>query len=208
MSVNSIDHSLFPCAYHGPITSRKQQSGSVEMTVTALRSVSKAQVSQRNLHLEDYRSNSYPERRRRIHPPMQAPRLPLLRLGRQQQGHEVHFNITLYESMIEVLTIRSKFLQSHLPTFAKKNPQIEITVSPRPGHHPVLRGVYMNGRERAICVRKMTPHEILEKAERLKSTSGEKQKKENRAGRRVVTSMNESVRGVWSPYHAKEAFKL
>ena len=30
-----------------------------------------------------------PEWRRRIHPPVQAPRLPLLRLGRQQQRHEV-----------------------------------------------------------------------------------------------------------------------
>ena len=102
----------------------------------------------------------------------------------------------------------NKFLQSYLPTFAKKNPQIEISVSPRPGHHPVVRGVYMNGHERPVCVKNMTPHQILEKAERLKSTSGEKQRKENRAGRRVVTSLNESVRGVWSPYHAKEPFRL
>lgn len=102
----------------------------------------------------------------------------------------------------------NKFLQSHLPAFAKKNPQIEITVSPRPGHHPVVRGVYMNGHERPVCVKNMTLHQILEKAEKLKSTSGEKQRKENRAGRRVVTSLNESVRGVWSPYHGKEPFRL
>ena len=57
-------------------------------------------------------------------------------------------------------------------------------------------------------MKNMTPHQILEKAERLKSTSGEKQRKENRAGRRVVTSLNESVRGVWSPYHGKEPFRL
>ena len=37
---------------------------------------------------------------------------------------------------------------------------------------------------------------MLQKAERLKSTSGEKQRKQNRAGRRVVTSLNESVEGV------------
>ena len=66
----------------------------------------------------------------------------------------------------------------------------------------------MNGHERAVCVRRMTAGEIWDKAEQLKSTSGEKQRKENRAGRRVVKSLNESVRGVWSPYHGKEVFRV
>ena len=66
----------------------------------------------------------------------------------------------------------------------------------------------MNGREKAVCVRNMTPREILGKAELLKAASGEKLKKENRAGRRVVTSMRESVRGVWDPFHGKTAFRV
>jgi len=59
----------------------------------------------------------------------------------------------------------------------------------------------MNGREKAVCVRNMTPHEILDRATLLRSASGEKLKKSWRAGRNVVVSRNESVRGVWDPFH-------
>jgi large subunit ribosomal protein L43 len=53
----------------------------------------------------------------------------------------------------------------------------------------------------------MTPHEILEKALYLRGSSGEKLKKSHRAGRNMVKSDNESVRGVWDPYHGTP-FKL
>ncbi|KAH9829136.1 putative mitochondrial ribosomal protein L43 [Teratosphaeria destructans] len=92
------------------------------------------------------------------------------------------------------------FLKSTLPAFAKQNPQIEICVSPRPGKHPVVKGSYINGREKAVCVRNMQPNEILGKAELLKAASGEKLRRE----RKPVKSLNESVRGVWSPYHGFE----
>ncbi len=98
-------------------------------------------------------------------------------------------------------------MQTRLPAFARENPGVEVTVSPRPGHHPVIRGSYINGREKAICVRNMTPHEILDKALYLRSSSGEKLKKSSRAGRNMVKSNNESVRGIWDPYHGKE-FKI
>ncbi len=41
--------------------------------------------------------------------------------------------------------------------------------------------------------------QILKKAELLRDTSGEKLKKVK--GGRVVESLNESVRGIWSPMH-------
>jgi large subunit ribosomal protein L43 len=43
----------------------------------------------------------------------------------------------------------------------------------------------------------MEPYEILKKAEILRDGSGEK----NRRTAKPVQSINESVRGVWSPYH-------
>jgi large subunit ribosomal protein L43 len=101
----------------------------------------------------------------------------------------------------------SAFLQSKLPAFARENPAVEVSISPRPGKHPVIRGHYINGREKAVCVRNMTPYEILDKALYLRSSSGEKIKKSMRAGRNMVKSNNESVRGVWDPFHGK-AFKL
>ena len=41
--------------------------------------------------------------------------------------------------------------------------------------------------------------QILKKAELLRDDSGEKVRRTNKP----VTSINESVRGMWSPYHGK-----
>lgn len=89
------------------------------------------------------------------------------------------------------------FLKHHLPAFAKANPQIEIRVSPRPNKHPVIKGHYINGREKPICVRNLEPEQILQKTNLLKQASGEKLKNT----KKPVSSINESVRGIWSPYH-------
>ncbi|KAK4173482.1 thioredoxin-like protein [Triangularia setosa] len=89
------------------------------------------------------------------------------------------------------------FIKSLLPKFAAAHPQIEFTVSPRPAKHPVAIGHYINGRSKPICVRNMEPYEILKKLELLRDASGEKLKKVTKP----VRSINESVRGIWSPYH-------
>lgn len=95
------------------------------------------------------------------------------------------------------------FLQNTLPRFAKANPQIEITVSPRPRKAPVIRGHYMNGREKAICVGNMEIPEILKKAELLRDASGEKLKRTTKP----VKSLNESVRGIWDQFHSQPGEK-
>lgn len=89
------------------------------------------------------------------------------------------------------------FIKNSLPSFARANPQIEITVSPRPRKHPVVRGHYINGKERSVCVRNLEKEQILEKTEFLRDASGEKNKRTNKK----VMSLNESVRGIWSPFH-------
>jgi len=89
------------------------------------------------------------------------------------------------------------FIKSLLPKFAASNPQVEFSVSPRPSKHPVIIAHYINGREKAICVRNMEPYEVFKKAELLRDASGER----NRRVTKPVQSINESVRGVWSPYH-------
>ncbi|PHH76142.1 hypothetical protein CDD80_1774 [Ophiocordyceps camponoti-rufipedis] len=89
------------------------------------------------------------------------------------------------------------FIKSLLPKFAAVNPQIEFVVSPRPNKHPVIIGHYINGRTKPICVRNLSPYEILQKIELLRDASGDKLRRTNKA----VTSTNPSVRGIWSPYH-------
>lgn len=91
----------------------------------------------------------------------------------------------------------SNFLTKDLAAFAREHPQIEIRVSPRPAKHPVIKGHYINGLEKAICVRNLEPTEIMKKTMILKEASGEKLKRT----KKPVTSLNESVRGIWSPYH-------
>lgn len=63
----------------------------------------------------------------------------------------------------------------------------------------MVKGSYINGREKAICVRNLEMQQILKKADLLRDASGEKLKKVK--GGRVVESLNESVRGIWSPLH-------
>lgn len=98
-----------------------------------------------------------------------------------------------------MLITTSGFLTNLLPSFAASHPQIEMCVSPRPRKHPVIKGTYINGREKVICVRNLEMKQILKKAELLRDTSGEKLKRVK--GGRVVESLNESVRGIWSPMH-------
>lgn len=88
-------------------------------------------------------------------------------------------------------------MEEKLPKFARENPQIEIRVSPRPTKHPLIKGLYINGREKPVSVRNFDSLEILKKANHLKEASGEKLKRT----KTPVTSLNDSVRGIWSPHH-------
>ncbi|ODQ51406.1 hypothetical protein SAICODRAFT_95532 [Saitoella complicata NRRL Y-17804] len=100
----------------------------------------------------------------------------------------------------------NEFLLRNLKQFAADHPSVEITVTPRPAHHPIIRGTYINGREKVICVRNGTPSEILEKCKLLRDQSGVKLKKIK--ARNVVQSTNSSVRGIWSPFHAGKLHQI
>lgn len=91
----------------------------------------------------------------------------------------------------------NSFIKHSLPAFARANPQIEINVSPRPRKHPVIRGTYINGKERSVCVRNQEKEQILQRTGALRDASGEKNKRTTKK----VFSVNESVRGIWSPFH-------
>ncbi|KAJ2960458.1 hypothetical protein NQZ79_g4191 [Umbelopsis isabellina] len=91
-----------------------------------------------------------------------------------------------------------QYLKKDLVEFAKANPQIEIVVEPRPAHHPIIRGEYLNGRDKVICVRNMENSEIKRKVQLLRDSSGSKLKN---LTKKPVISTTESVRGIWSPFH-------
>lgn len=56
----------------------------------------------------------------------------------------------------------------------------------------------VNGREKQICTRNLTPEQIAKKVELLRDSSGEKMKN---LAKKPVISTTESVRGIWSPFH-------
>ncbi|GAA5836441.1 hypothetical protein JCM11251_007080 [Rhodosporidiobolus azoricus] len=81
---------------------------------------------------------------------------------------------------------------------ARRNPGVEVVVERKEGRHPLLRGVYANGRTKEISLRSLPPSSILQKAQLLLDSSGAKIVEIKRPG---VSSETESVRGVWSAFH-------
>lgn len=92
------------------------------------------------------------------------------------------------------------FLRLRLDSYAQKHPKIEFKVVQKAGH-PVLRGEYSNGRDKAICVRNLNVDNVQNKLNVLRGASGERIRKRNAK----VESINDSVRGVWSPLHVDPA---
>lgn len=103
---------------------------------------------------------------------------------------------------LHVLTLIASraFLKSPIfASFTSAHPQVQIHISPRGNNHPIIRGHYINGRQKVICVRNMYPEQILKKVGLLRDASGEKLKRVR--GGRMVGSLNEGVRGIWDPFH-------
>ncbi|KAF9162507.1 39S ribosomal protein L51, mitochondrial [Actinomortierella ambigua] len=90
------------------------------------------------------------------------------------------------------------FLKKDLASFAKSNPHIEVIVTPRPSKHPVIRGLYLNGKDKVVCVRNLESQDIASKLALLKESAGNRMK----TFKKPVISTTESVRGIWSPFHS------
>ncbi|PQQ17776.1 54S ribosomal protein L51 mitochondrial [Prunus yedoensis var. nudiflora] len=89
--------------------------------------------------------------------------------------------------------IRS-FMESYLPVFKEKNPQLEVVTELIRGQHPHLKGFYKNKSERVVCVKNMDPEEVLQYATRLRNSLGRKVVK---LKTRHVTK-HPSVQGTWT----------
>lgn len=88
------------------------------------------------------------------------------------------------------------FLKKRLDQYASSNPKIEFKIVEKAGH-PVIKGEYINGREKAICIRNLNIDNVQNKLNLLRESSGE----QLRHTKSKVESLNESIRGIWSPLH-------
>ncbi|KAL8281356.1 hypothetical protein RQP46_006390 [Phenoliferia psychrophenolica] len=90
------------------------------------------------------------------------------------------------------------FVANDLVSLAEQNPSVEVVLRRVENKHPHLRAVYVNGRDKVICVRNLAPPSIAAKAQLLLDSSGAKITSLKRP---TVESTTESVRGIWSAFH-------
>ncbi|RYR51633.1 hypothetical protein Ahy_A06g026612 isoform B [Arachis hypogaea] len=85
-------------------------------------------------------------------------------------------------------------MESELPVFKEKNPQLEVVTELIHGQHPHLKAFYKNKNERVICVKNMDPEDVLHHAMRLSNAS---ERKVIKLRIRHVTK-RPSVQGTWT----------
>ncbi|CAE6462011.1 unnamed protein product [Rhizoctonia solani] len=97
------------------------------------------------------------------------------------------------------------YLLRNSERLAQENPHVEVVVRQRPFKAPIVRGIYLNERDKVVPLNKLEPSSIEQKVQLLLDSSGAK----IRPFKRSVESTTESARGMWSGFHqGEEQFKI
>ncbi|KAF8912922.1 hypothetical protein CPB84DRAFT_1670486 [Gymnopilus junonius] len=91
------------------------------------------------------------------------------------------------------------YIDSHITSLAASNPHVEIVVKQRNQNEPIVRGFYVNNRDKVIPLKSLEITAIQQKVQLLLDSSGAKIVP---LKRRTVESTTESPRGIWSGLHA------
>ncbi|KAF9535752.1 thioredoxin-like protein [Crepidotus variabilis] len=91
------------------------------------------------------------------------------------------------------------YILNHIQDVAKENPHVEVVVKQRNQKEPIVRGFYVNNRDKVIPLNSLEVNGIQKKVQLLLDSSGAKIVP---LKRRAVESMTESTRGIWSGMHA------
>ncbi|KAF8528049.1 thioredoxin-like protein [Hysterangium stoloniferum] len=97
------------------------------------------------------------------------------------------------------------FLMKRIEQFAKEHPHVEFIVKQRNYKQPIVRGFYLNGREKVVPLNGFETTMIHQKVQLLLDSSGAKIKP---LKNRTVESSTESPRGIWSGLHVEETYKI
>ncbi|KDQ54888.1 hypothetical protein JAAARDRAFT_196272 [Jaapia argillacea MUCL 33604] len=97
------------------------------------------------------------------------------------------------------------YLLQHVENLAKANPHVEVVVLQRNMREPIVRGFYLNDRDKVISLKESEVNQIQQKVQLLLDSSGAKIKS---LKRRPVESTTEATRGIWSGFHTAEPFKI
>ncbi|KAH9836544.1 thioredoxin-like protein [Rhodofomes roseus] len=96
------------------------------------------------------------------------------------------------------------YVHNHLEELARSNPHVEFVVKQRTQREPIIRGFYINDRDKVIPLKGFEVTGIQQKVKLLLDSSGAKIKP---LKRRTVESTTEAARGIWSGLHG-EPFKI
>ncbi|KAL7424553.1 39S ribosomal protein L51, mitochondrial [Cryptotrichosporon argae] len=94
------------------------------------------------------------------------------------------------------------FLGRRVVELARERPEVEVVVRKgRGGSAGLLRGHYVNGRDKVICVNGLEMNQVENKVALLLNASGAKLRPLKNATLEAAPG-NESARGIWSALHA------
>ncbi|KAK0481598.1 thioredoxin-like protein [Armillaria novae-zelandiae] len=91
------------------------------------------------------------------------------------------------------------YVLNHLESLARANPHVEVVIRQRNYKEPIVRGYYVNNRDKVIPLNGFEVTGIEKKVELLLDSSGAK----IRALKKPVESSTEAARGIWSGLHAE-----
>uniref|UniRef100_A0A8H8CPK4 Large ribosomal subunit protein mL43 n=1 Tax=Psilocybe cubensis TaxID=181762 RepID=A0A8H8CPK4_PSICU len=91
------------------------------------------------------------------------------------------------------------YINTRIEALAKENPHVEVVVKQRNHKEPIVRGFYVNNRDKVIPLKSLEVTGIHQKVQLLLDSSGAKIVP---LKRRAVESTTESPRGIWSGLHA------
>ncbi|CAE6432904.1 unnamed protein product [Rhizoctonia solani] len=97
------------------------------------------------------------------------------------------------------------YLLRNSERLAQENPHVEVVVRQRPFKSPIVRGIYLNDRDKVVPLNKLEPSSIEQKVQLLLDSSGAK----IRPFKRSIESTTEGARGMWSGFHqGGEQYKI
>lgn len=97
------------------------------------------------------------------------------------------------------------YLHKYLEELASSNPHVEVVVRQRNQKQPIVRGFYVNNKDKVIPLNGLEVTGVQNKVKLLLDSSGAKIMP---LKRRTVESTTESARGIWSGLHVDEPFKI
>ncbi|KAI0651515.1 thioredoxin-like protein [Trametes meyenii] len=97
------------------------------------------------------------------------------------------------------------YIHNHVENLARENPHVEFVVRRRSHREPVIRGFYINNRDKVIGLKGFEVTGIQQKVQLLLDSSGAKIKP---LKREAVVSSTEAARGIWSGLHVEEPFRI